>query len=126
MKTGADIILAGRTTDTAIISALPLMKGANPGSVWHGAKIAECGALCSSIPTSGVVMVEFDDIGFTVEPMSEKAICTPESVSAHMLYENADPYILYEPGGYMDVTNAHYSSLHNRKVRVEGAIWKAI
>jgi hypothetical protein len=57
--------------------------------------------------------------------MSEKAICTPESVSAHMLYENADPYILYEPGGYMDVTNAHYSSLHNRKVRVEGAIWKA-
>ena len=125
LKTGADIILAGRTTDTAIISALPLMKGANPGSAWHGAKIAECGALCSSIPTSGVVMVEFDDIGFTVEAMSEKAICTPESVSAHMLYENADPYILFEPGGYMDVTNAHYSSLQDRKVRVEGAIWKS-
>jgi hypothetical protein len=125
LKTGADIILAGRTTDTAIISALPLLKGANAGSAWHGAKIAECGALCSNIPTSGVVLVEFDDTGFTVEPMSEEAVCTPESVSAHMLYENADPFILHEPGGYMDVTNANYRSLDNRKVRVEGALWKA-
>ena len=31
LKTGADIILAGRTTDTAIISALPLMQGEAPG-----------------------------------------------------------------------------------------------
>ena len=35
LKTGADIILAGRTTDTAIISALPLKKGADPGASWH-------------------------------------------------------------------------------------------
>ena len=123
INTGADIILAGRTTDTAIISALPLMKGVDPGSAWHGAKIAECGALCSTNPTSGVVMIEFDDNGFTVEAMSENAICTPESVSAHMLYENADPFILYEPGGYMDVTNASYKAIDKRKVRVEGATW---
>ena len=94
LKTGADIILAGRTTDTAIISALPLMQGEDPGASWHGAKIAECGALCSSNPTSGVVLVEFDKIGFTVEAMSENAFCTPETVAAHMLYENADPFIL--------------------------------
>ena len=123
IKTGADIILAGRTTDTAIISALPLMNGADPGSAWHGAKIAECGALCSSNPTSGVVMIEFDKTGFNVEAMSENALCSPESVSAHMLYENADPYILYEPGGYMNVTNAHYYSIDPKKVRVEGALW---
>jgi hypothetical protein len=123
IKTGADIILAGRTTDTAIISALPLMNGADLGSAWHGAKIAECGALCSSNPTSGVVMIEFDKTGFNVEAMSENALCSPESVSAHMLYENADPYILYEPGGYMNVTNAHYYSIDSKKVRVEGALW---
>jgi hypothetical protein len=123
IKTGADIILAGRTTDTAIISALPLMNGADLGSAWHGAKIAECGALCSSNPTSGVVMIEFDKTGFNVEAMSENALCSPESVSAHMLYENADPYILYEPGGHMNVTNAHYYSIDSRKVRVEGALW---
>ena len=123
INTGADIILAGRTTDTAIISALPLMNGVDPGSAWHGAKIAECGALCSSNPTSGVVLVEFDKTGFNVEAMSDSAICSPESVSAHMLYENADPYILYEPGGYMDVTNARYQSINSRKVRVEGGMW---
>jgi len=125
LKTGADIILAGRTTDTAIISALPLMKGEDPGASWHGAKIAECGALCSSNPTSGVVLVEFDQIGFTVEAMSENAFCTPETVAAHMLYENADPFILLEPGGYMDVTNAFYTPINRRKVRVEGAKWNS-
>ena len=123
INTGADIILGGRTTDTAIISALPLMNGVDPGSAWHGAKIAECGALCSSNPTSGVIIVEFDKTCFNVEAMSANAICSPESVSAHMLYENADPYILYEPGGYMDVTNACYQSINSRKVRVEGGMW---
>ena len=123
INTGAEIILAGRTTDTAIISALPLMKGANPGSSWHGAKVAECGALCSTNPTSGVVMVEFDKTGFTVEPMSKNAFCTSETVAAHMLYENADPYILQEPGGYMDVTYSKYYNIDKKKVRVEGAKW---
>ena len=123
INTGAEIILAGRTTDTAIISALPLMKGANPGSSWHGAKVAECGALCTTNPTSGVVMVEFDKTGFTVEPMSKNASCTSETVAAHMLYENADPYILHEPGGYMDVTYSNYYNIDNKKVRVEGAKW---
>jgi len=123
LKTGADIILAGRTTDTAIISALPLMKGADPGASWHGAKIAECGALCSSNPTSGVILVEFDEIGFTVEAMAKNAFCTPDTVAAHMLYENADPFILLEPGGHMDVTNACYNPINKRKVRVEGATW---
>ena len=125
INTGAEIILAGRTTDTAIISALPLMKGANPGSSWHGAKVAECGALCTTNPTSGVVMVEFDKTGFTVEPMSKNASCTSETVAAHMLYENADPYILHEPGGYMDVTYSNYYNIDNKKVRVEGAKWHA-
>mgnify|MGYP001338891411 CR=1 FL=1 len=55
--------------------------------------------------------------------MALEARCTPDSVSAHMLYENVDPFILYEPGGYLDVTNATYTALSDRKVRVEGAKW---
>jgi len=42
----ADIVLAGRTTDTAIIACLPLQRSEHPGASWHAAKIAECGALC--------------------------------------------------------------------------------
>ncbi|MFN3274095.1 MAG: acyclic terpene utilization AtuA family protein [Paracoccus sp. (in: a-proteobacteria)] len=123
LATGADIIIAGRTTDTATIAALPLSRGAHPGGCWHGAKIAECGALCSTNPTSGVIMVDFDAAGFTVTPLAETARCTPHSVSAHMLYENSDPFRLYEPGGYLDVTAARYAALDDRRVRVEGSEW---
>lgn len=123
LATGADIIIAGRTTDTATIAALPLMRGDLAGGAWHGAKIAECGALCSTNPTSGVIVVDFDATGFTVEAMHETALCTPHSVSAHMLYENTDPFILYEPGGYLDVRGARYTALDARRVRVEGSAW---
>jgi len=123
LKTGADIVLAGRTTDTAIISALPLMRGAHAGGAWHGAKVAECGALCSTVPMSGVVVVDFDDQGFTITPMAEGARCVPRTVSAHMLYENSDPFILYEPGGHLDVTGARYEAASAESVRVTGSKW---
>ncbi len=123
MNTGADIVLAGRTTDTAINAALPLARGAHAGGAWHGAKIAECGALCSTLPRSGVVVLDFDDTGFTVTPMAEGAACTPHTVSAHMLYENADPFILFEPGGHLDVTGATCEAVDGRSVRVTGSQW---
>ncbi len=118
-----DIIIAGRTTDTAIIAALPILKGVDPGLAWHGAKIGECGALCTTNPTSGVILIEFYDSYFTVEPMSKKAKATAKTVSAHMLYENSDPFQLLEPGGHLDVTNASYQELGKRKVKVTGAKW---
>lgn len=123
LETGADIIIAGRTTDTAIIAALPLARGDHAGGAWHGAKIGECGALCATNPQSGVILVDFDDTGFTVTPQAEGAQATPHTVSAHMLYENSDPFILYEPGGYLDVTQAYYTALDDRAVRVEGSTW---
>ena len=123
LDTGADIVLAGRTTDTAIISAPALRRGENPGAAWHGAKIAECGALCSNNPTTGVVLLDVDEEGFVVEAMAPDASCTPHSVSAHMLYENADPFILYEPGGHLDVSKAHYEALEGGRVRVTGSQW---
>ena len=123
LETGADIIIAGRTTDTAIVSALPLSRGCHAGASWHAAKIAECGALCSTHPTSGVIIVDIDDEGFTIFPTADGAFCTPQSVSAHMLYENSDPYILYEPGGYLDVRGAEYHSVDERTVRVTGSNW---
>ena len=123
LETGADIIIAGRTTDTAIIAALPLMRGLNAGAAWHGAKIGECGALCATNPQSGVVLIDFDDQGFTVTPMAEDSRATPHTVSAHMLYENSDPFILHEPGGHLDVTDAEYTALDNKRVRVTGSKW---
>ncbi|MCG6904266.1 MAG: DUF1446 domain-containing protein, partial [Rhodobacter sp.] len=123
LDTGADIIIAGRTTDTAIIAALPLARGCHAGGAWHGAKIGECGALCATNPQSGVILVDFDELGFTVTPLADGAHASPHTVSAHMLYENSDPFILFEPGGHLDVTAADYQALDQTRVRVTGSEW---
>jgi len=123
LNTGADIIIAGRTTDTATIAALPLARGCHPGGAWHGAKIGECGALATTNPNSGTIMITFDEAGFTVDPMGSTARATPYTVSAHMLYENSNPYQLYEPGGHLDVVGAQYEALNDRAVRVTGSEW---
>lgn len=123
LETGADIVIAGRTTDTAVIAALPLARGCHPGGAWHGAKIGECGALATTNPNSGTILIEFDADGFTMTPMGERAKATPRTVYAHMLYENSDPYVLFEPGGHLDVRAADYQSVDDRSVRVTGSKW---
>ena len=123
LDTGADIVIAGRTTDTAIIAALPIARNCHPGAAWHGAKVGECGALATTNPASGVIQIDFDDTGFTIEPLGPRACATPYTVSAHMLYENTDPFVLHEPGGHLDVTSARYRALDHRRVRVEGSVW---
>lgn len=123
LETGADIVIAGRTTDTAIISALPLARGCHAGAAWHGAKIGECGALCATNPQSGVIIVAFDDTGFTVTPLADGSYASPHTVLAHMLYENSDPFVLYEPGGHLDVRDARYEQIDERSVRVTGSHW---
>lgn len=125
LDTGADIIIAGRTTDTAIISALPIAKGCHVGGAWHGAKIGECGALATTSPNTGTIMITFDEQGFTMTPMGDDARATARTVSAHMLYENSDPYVLYEPGGHLDVTGARYVEIDEKSVRVTGSEWVA-
>ncbi len=124
LQTGADIVIAGRATDTANIAALPLLRGDHPGAVWHGAKVGECGAIATSQPSSGVVQIDFDSSGFTISPLADGVRATPYSVSAHMLYENADPFVLHEPGGSLHVKNATYRQIDETSVRVEGAAWR--
>jgi len=124
IKSGADIVLGGRTTDTAVLAAVPLMHGADVAASWHAAKIAECGGLCTLNPTSPGVMMSVDGAGFTIEPLSPQNRCTPETVSAHMLYENSDPFRLVEPGGVLDVMDARYVASDDRCVRVTGSRWE--
>lgn len=121
LEAGADIVLGGRTTDTAVLAAVPLMRGAHAGAAWHAAKTAECGGLCSTHPTSPGVIISVDREGFDVAPLAAAARCTPQTVSAHMLYENSDPFRLVEPGGVLDVTEARYAALDGRTVRVTGS-----
>ena len=121
LENGADIVLGGRTTDTAVLAAVPLARGAGAGPAWHAGKIAECGGLCAANPRDGGVMIRVGKDAFEVEPLSAHNQCTPRTVSAHMLYENSDPFQLHEPGGILDVTNAHYAAVDDRVVQVTGS-----
>ena len=126
LEAGADIVIGGRSTDTAVLASYPIWKGAPWGASWHAGKIAECGAQCCLNPADGAgVLLTIDDGGFEVEPLSTTNRCTPHSVSKHMLYENSDPHFLHEPGGILDVTGAVYAQHGERTVRVEGAKWVA-
>lgn len=119
LESGADIVLCGRATDTANIAALPIMKGCNVAAAWHGAKTVECGPQCTENPFSGGIMLEVDDKGFYVKSPCPDTRCTPYSISAHLLYENVDPYRIVEPSGVIDTRDSVYTQVDEYTVYVE-------
>src|SRR6516164_2384925 len=52
LTAGAQIIVGGRSSDTSIFAALPLLEGYAPAVVWHMAKILECGAAAVAVRTA--------------------------------------------------------------------------
>lgn len=118
LREGADIVLCGRATDTAVIAAMPIMMGCNEAAAWHGAKTAECGCLCTTNPAGGGVFLTVDEEGFSVEATAPDSTCSVYSVSAHLLYENSDPFYLVEPGVVINTTESKYQQMENGKVYV--------
>lgn len=119
---GAQVVLAGRATDTALFAAVPLMRGAGAGPAWQAAKTLECGTACTvqrKRPDSIFAWVRDDH--FDVEPMDLEARCSPQSVASHTLYENADPFLITEPDGVIDSRGSRYEALNDRAVRVYGS-----
>jgi hypothetical protein len=117
----ADVVLAGRASDSALFAAVPLARGAHPGLAWHAAKTLECGAACAVVPAADGMFATLHDNHFDVEPLDGDARCTPQTIAAHTLYENADPFRLVEPSGVVDTREARYEALDDRSVRVSGS-----
>ena len=125
LQSGADVILAGRSSDTSIFAALPVMRGFNPATVWHMAKILECGAACVVLrkyPDCMFATVTNDH--FVVEPPNPEYRCDPVSVASHNLYENSTPYELAEPSGVLHTLNAKYEAISDRAVKVSGSTFR--
>jgi hypothetical protein len=118
---GADVVLAGRASDAAIFAAIPLQKGVEPGIAWHAAKVLECGAAAVTHRTHPDGMfVELERDAFTIFPPKPEFRCTPQSIAAHALYENADPFALTEPPGTVRLEASRYEAVDDRTVRVAG------
>jgi hypothetical protein len=122
---GAQVVLAGRATDTSLYAAVPLMRGAGAGPAWHAAKTLECGTAATvqrKRPDSLFAWVRDDH--FEVAPLDPESRCTPQSVASHTLYENADPFLITEPSGTIDTGPARYEALDRRCVRVTGSAFR--
>lgn len=122
---GAQVVLAGRATDTSLYAAVPLMRGAGAGPAWHAAKTLECGTAATvqrKRPDSLFAWVRDDH--FDVAALDPDARCTPQSVASHTLYENADPFLVTEPSGTIDTTPARYAAIDDRSVRVTGSAFR--
>jgi hypothetical protein len=122
LEAGAQVIIAGRCSDTAIYAALPLMQGYDPGVAWHAGKILDCGAACVEHRAGPDSMVAILHEGaFDIVPPRADYQCTPQSVASQVLYENTDPHHIIEPSGVLLTENCEYQALDDRSVRVSGS-----
>ncbi|UFN50093.1 DUF1446 domain-containing protein [Roseomonas sp. OT10] len=119
---GADVVLAGRACDTAIYAALPIAEGYDPGLALHMAKIMECGAQCAlPLAPNDSLLGIIRDGHFLIRPLSARRTCSPASVAAHTLYEQAEPLLLHEPEGRVDLRDATFEQVDRQTVRVGGS-----
>ncbi len=119
---GAEVVLAGRCSDSALYAAVPLMRGFDPGLAWHLGKTIECGgAIVRPKTGQDAVLGTLRHDHFEVEPAHPAKRCTVESVAAHTMYENPSCYEFVEPAGTVDTRDARYEALDDRRVRVSGS-----
>ncbi len=121
----ADVILCGRACDTAIYAAPCIYEGYSEGLAFHMAKIMECGAMCSEPVAAADVMqgYMYDDY-FELRPANPIRRCTVDRVAAHTLYEQSNPYLIFEPDGVCDLTDSKFEQVDERTVRVKGSVFK--
>jgi hypothetical protein len=125
LEAGADVVICGRSSDSAIFAAVAESRGGLPrASALLAGKLLECASFCAE-PFMGkeTVIGEIDDDGVTVYPMHPGQRCTPASVASHAMYERIDPYSEYIPGGHLDMTNLAFEQVDERRTRVTGAQW---
>jgi len=118
---GADFVLAGRCSDSALFAAIPLMQGFPAGLAWHAGKVSECGTLVCETLGRGVIFTTISHDAVTIRPYGAGLRCTPQSVAAHSLYENANPYLHRECSGTFDLTKATFEAIDDVTVRIRGS-----
>jgi hypothetical protein len=121
---GAQVVLAGRTTDPAPWAGCSIRAGLAPAPAWYAGKMLECGATAAIPKGHDCLLAEVYDEYVDLEPTNPERRCTPFSVANHALHENATPNIHHEPGGTLDTTNCRFDPISDRIVRVSGMEWR--
>lgn len=122
---GADVVLAGRSSDPAPWAGCATRAQMPPAPSWYAGKMLECGATASLPKGHDCLLTSVDEGGVVIEATNPIRLCTPFSVANHSLHENASPCLHIEPGGLLDTTDCRFEAVNERAVRVSGMRWTA-
>ncbi len=130
LRDGADVVVCGRVSDSAVIAAYPIWKGFDPGLSYHMGDIMECGESAAEeirptlralahnrIPIIGRMEKEC----FYLRPAHDSLACTPNSCLMHSFYERMDIHTSKVPGGTLDKSGAHYAQHDLNTTRIWGS-----
>ncbi len=114
LENGADVIIAGRSCDSAIFGSFGIWKGFDRALSLHMGKILECAAMSAMPPTGRdavIATLRRDD--FMLEAVNPDRRVTPRSLSSHMVYEVEHPFLQEEPQGTLDFFAVEFESVFN-------------
>jgi hypothetical protein len=123
---GAEVVIAGRSSDCAIFAAPLLEAGHSPADAFFCGKAMECASFCAE-PFMGkeTILGRVDGSGVYLTAMHPGQRCTPASVASHAMYERLNPFREYVPGGYLDMTHCRYEQVDEDTTRVTGQTFVA-
>jgi len=124
LEGGAEVILAGRSTDPAPWAGCAMYAGLPPAPSWYAGKMLECGSTPALPKGHDCLLVKVREDHIISEPSNPDKRCTPFSVATHALHENASPVLHEEPGGLLDTTACTFEAVSDRAVKVGGMLWK--
>lgn len=123
LEAGAQVILAGRSSDPAPWAACAQRAQISPAPAWFAGKMLECAATASIPKGHDCLLVTVTDDYVECEAPNPERACTPLSVANHSLHENPSPIHHIEPGGLLDTANCKFEAVSDRATRISGMEW---
>lgn len=122
LKQGAEVIIGGRSSDSAIFAAPALYHGYPEDLAYYLGKVLECASFCAE-PYGGkeTVLGEITAEDVKVTAMHPNQRCTVASVAGHAMYERSSPYYEYVAGGMLDMSHCHYEQVAEKTTRITGS-----
>ena len=118
---GADVVIAGRSSDSCIFAAPAIRAGFPEAAAYYLGKVLECASFAAE-PFMGkesiIGTVTRDAV--TVTAMHPGQRCTVAAVASHAMYERANPFFEHVAGGVLDMTDCRYEQVDERTTRVTG------
>jgi hypothetical protein len=120
----ADVIIAGRSSDSCIFAAPAIRAGFPKATAYYMGKVLECASFAAE-PFMGkesiIGTITRDEVYVT--PMHPDQRCTVASIASHAMYERRDPFYEQVAGGYLDMTKCKYEQVDEKTVRITGFLF---